>query len=282
MGRCRGLCRPRACFENRQQRRATLDDVRTRSGCGQSSLAPGPLLHERCQQRELVREIGQYSFEIPLHGPRGPPPRALRGLAGVAPQLKLTRDRLLDRLSIREVRRAARSGADEVGLVQREALGKRRHLDQAGHALGRGGGEGEPVPPTPDDLAEGAHGHAAPFLGQRLPGAQEIAGASRLAFASDADRERRDLGRADALVFEGGPIQDESDAPRIVRAQDLGQRGIEERFETPPQHALNESGIEKRREGVRRRKSHRGTLPRHETQWRYPAPGCPVPRGQPP
>src|SRR2546428_524989 len=136
--------------------------------------------------------------------------------------------------------------------------------------------------PEPDDLAEGAHGHAALLFGQRLPGAQEIAGAGRLALASDADRERRDLGRADALVFEGEPIQDESDAPRIVRAQDLGQRGIEERLETPPQRALDEPGIEKRREGVRRRKPHHGTLPRHEAQWRDPTPRGPVTRGPPP
>jgi len=131
------------------------------TGRRQTTLTSRALLHEGRQQWKVAGQVGEHRLQIALDGPGSAAPRALRGLARVAPLGELARDRLLDRLAVCEVGRTARASADEVGLVQREALGQRRHLDQAGHALGRGGREGDPIPPSPDNLAESADGHAA-------------------------------------------------------------------------------------------------------------------------
>ena len=51
----------------------------------------------------------------------------------------------MDRAAVGEIRRAARAAAQEVGLVQRQALGERRHLDEPADPLRRCGREAEPV-----------------------------------------------------------------------------------------------------------------------------------------
>src|SRR3970282_2672114 len=96
----------------------------------------------------------------------------------------------------RQVRRAARAAADEVGLFQREALGERRHLDQAAHTLGRRRDDAEPVPAALDDLAEGADREPPKLLGQRRRVADAVTGPRAPALARDADGDGRALRRA--------------------------------------------------------------------------------------
>ena len=102
---------------------------------GQTSLAARALFDEAGQERKIAGKIGEHGLQIALDRTGRAPARPLVSFVGVSPQSELARDGLLDRLAIGQIGRAARTGADEVGLVQGEALGERRHLDQAAQAL---------------------------------------------------------------------------------------------------------------------------------------------------
>ena len=83
------------------------------------------------------------------------PPLALAALGRVAPLGELAGHRLLDGLSIGQVRGAAGARADEVDLVQREAL-RRAGTSISPPTRSDRRREAEPVPAALDDLAERA------------------------------------------------------------------------------------------------------------------------------
>src|SRR5438046_8336374 len=98
---------------------------RARPASRQPPLTASTLLDERREEGELVGEVDHDSFEIALDGPGGAPPRGLTRVSRVAPERELARDRLLDRLAIGKVGRAARAAADEVGFVERQTLDRK-------------------------------------------------------------------------------------------------------------------------------------------------------------
>src|SRR5262249_37991752 len=83
--------------------------------------APRPPLDEGRQERKFIGQVRENRLEIPFDWPRGATAGALGRFAGLTPQTELVRDRLLNRLPVREIDRAARAGADEVGFVEGEA-----------------------------------------------------------------------------------------------------------------------------------------------------------------
>ena len=97
------------------------------------------MLDQAREQREVVREIREHAFQIALHRASTAAACTLGGLARVPPFRELMRDGLLDRLAIGEIRGAARAGPDEVALVEREAFGQGRDLDEAADVLGAPG-----------------------------------------------------------------------------------------------------------------------------------------------
>src|SRR5437867_2187419 len=101
----------------------------------QPSLPSGARLDERGEQRKVVGQVVQHALEIALHGPRHAPAALLGLIADVAPRGELPRHRLLEELPVSEIGRPAGPDADEVGLVQGEALGQRRYLDQPADPL---------------------------------------------------------------------------------------------------------------------------------------------------
>src|SRR5712691_1681970 len=203
-------------------------------------------------------------------------------LACVTPHGELTRNDLLNRLAVRKIDRAAPAGADEVSLVQGQALGERWHLDKAAQAFRRGGRDGEPVPTPLDDLAQSAHGDALEILRQRCRVANEVARAGGFALASHPDDDRRGFLRARALPLKGAPVEEERDASRIVGAQDLREGSVKERLKVPAKGALDEPGIEQGGERVCRRETHGRSAP-SDQPWRWdPSPRRLVTRRQTP
>jgi hypothetical protein len=127
------------------------------------------------EEREVVGEIREDRFEVAFDRTRGATPGALVGRRGITPGGELVRDGFLDGLAVGEVGRAAAADADEVRLVQRQALGQRGHLDDAADVVRRGRRESEPVPATLDHLAVGADRQPTLLLGKRRGLAHEIA-----------------------------------------------------------------------------------------------------------
>src|SRR5207247_7868343 len=181
---------------------------RARPASRQPPLTASTRLDERRAEGELAGEVDQDSFEIALDGPGGAPPRGLTRVSRVAPERELARDRLLDRLAIGKVGRAARAAADEVGFVERQTLGEARHLDQAADALARAGCHAEPVPAALDDLAERAHRDATALLGERQGVAHHVAGGCGLALAREAHSDGRHVARAPTLARGPRAVQD--------------------------------------------------------------------------
>ena len=119
--------RPPARFANSEPGHALV----AASWQRQPLLPAGAMIDERAQQRKVVREILEHALEIALE-PHGARPRL--AVARIAPRGELARDDLLDRLAIGEIRAAARAGADEIVLAERQAGREVRRFDQAGDA----------------------------------------------------------------------------------------------------------------------------------------------------
>src|SRR5439155_24323169 len=145
---------------------------------------------------------------------------------------------------------AARPDADEVGLVEREAAGEGRDLDEAADALGCRGRHAEPVPAVLDDLAERADRDTPPLLGQGLWLAHEAADGRGLSPAREPDGERRRLGGVPPVALEPAAVHLEVDAPRVVRRQDAVEGRVEQRLVIPPERTLDEARIDERGERV--------------------------------
>src|SRR5262249_30447312 len=186
--------------------------------------------------------------EIPFDWPRGATAGALGRFAGLTPQTELVRDRLLNRLPVREIDRAARAGADEVGFVEGEALGERRHLDQTRDTIGPGGRQAKPIPAAANHFGERADRYAAERLRQGLGCTHEVPCGRGPALAADANRKRGNFWRLGALRLERAPIQDDRDTARGLFAKNRAERRGGQRLKPSADNALDETRIEQRAE----------------------------------
>ena len=203
-------------------------------------------------------------------------------VARVAPERELLAHRLLHGLAIGQVGRAARPGADEVGLVERQTLGERRDLDDATDRVRRDRRHPQPVPAPLDDLAERADREPAVLLGQGHRLAHQVADRGGLALAAEPHRHRRTLGGRRARALQRLAVDLETHAAAVVLEQQLVERRFQQGLVVPAQRALDEAGIEQRRERVRQLERHRGAAFGDQPRRRHPLPRRLVTRGQVP